>query len=34
MYDKNGYDRADGFKVRAVKAKKDMPNDFPEWQDK
>lgn len=34
MYDKNGYDRADGFKVRAVKAKKDMPNDFPEWQNK
>lgn len=32
--DQNGYDRADGFKVRAVKAKKDMPNDFPEWQDK
>ena len=34
FYAKNGYDRADGFKVRAVKAKKDMPNDFPEWQDK
>ena len=34
MYDKNGYDRADGFKVRAVKAKKDMPNYFPEWQNK
>ena len=34
FYAKNGYDRADGFKVRAVKAKKDMPNDFPEWQNK
>lgn len=34
FYAKNGYDRADGFKVRAVKAKKDMPNDFPDWQNK
>lgn len=32
FYANNGYDRADGFKVRAVKAKKDMPDDFPEWQ--
>ena len=30
----NGYDRAKGFKVRPVKDKKNMPNDFPEWQNK
>lgn len=30
----NGYDRADGFKVRPVKDKKNMPEDFPEWQEK
>ena len=30
----NDYDRAMGFKVRAVKAKKDMPEKFPEWQNK
>ena len=30
----NHYDRAAGFKVRAVKAKKDMPEKFPEWQNK
>ena len=29
----NGYDRADGFKVRPVKDKKNMPEDFPEWQE-
>lgn len=34
MWAENDYDRCFGFKVRAVKAKKDMPNDFPEWQNK
>ncbi len=30
----NGYPRAQGMKVRPVKDKKNMPEDFPEWQDK
>ena len=34
VYTIDGYDRAMGFKVRPVKDKKNMPNDFPEWQDK
>ena len=34
FYEPNGYDRAKGFKVRPVKDKKNMPDDFPEWQDK
>ena len=33
-YTTDGYDRAMGFKVRPVKDKKNMPNDFPEWQNK
>ena len=32
--DKNGKHRCNGYKVRAVKAKKDMPEKFPEWQNK
>ena len=32
--DKNGKHRCNGYKVRPVKDKKNMPNDFPEWQDK
>ena len=34
LHNLNGYDRAFGFKVRPVKDKKNMPEDFPEWQDK
>lgn len=30
----NDHPRCQGFKVRPVKDKKNMPNDFPEWQDK
>lgn len=30
----NDHMRTNGFKVRAVKAKKDMPEKFPEWQNK
>lgn len=31
---RNGHQRANGYKVRPVKDKKNMPNDFPEWQNK
>ena len=31
---RNGHTRANGYKVRPVKDKKNMPNDFPEWQNK
>ena len=34
LHNLNGYDRAFGFKVRPVKDKRNMPEDFPEWQDK
>ena len=30
----NGYNRSIGMKVRPVKDKKNMPEDFPEWQEK
>ncbi len=33
-FPKNGHTRANGYKVRPVKDKKNMPNDFPEWQNK
>lgn len=34
MWAENDYDRCFGFKVRPVKDKKNMPEDFPEWQEK
>ena len=34
MWAENDYDRCFGFKVRPVKDKKNMPDDFPDWQNK